>query len=84
MFESVFNAPLELSRAAWLMLNSLWVIWLTLLAALNLYIAHNFDENVWVNFKFFGITVALMLFMIPQVLWLNGKTRPEASGAAPR
>src|SRR5579871_664413 len=79
MFESVFNAPLDLSRTTWLMLNSLWAGWLTLLAVLNLYIAHNFDESVWVNFKIFGITVAMMLFMVPQVIWLNGKARPAAS-----
>ncbi len=83
MFESVFNAPLDLSRTTWLMLNSLWAGWLTLLAVLNLYIAHNFDESVWVNFKIFGITVAMMLFMVPQVIWLAGKARPAASDAAP-
>jgi hypothetical protein len=23
----------------------------------------------------FGITIAMLVFMIPQVIWLNGKTR---------
>jgi intracellular septation protein A len=30
---------------------------------------------VWVKFKVFGITIAMLLFMIPQVIWLNGKTK---------
>lgn len=83
MFEAVFDAPLELSRSAWALLNGLWVAWLALLAGVNLYIAHNFEESVWVSFKVFGIVVAMVLFMIPQVIWLNGKTRPVSENAAP-
>lgn len=83
MFEAVFNAPLDLSRSAWILLNSLWVAWLALLAVANIYIAHNFEESVWVNFKVFGIVMAMVLFMIPQVVWLNGKARPVSEDAAP-
>jgi hypothetical protein len=31
----------------------------------------------------FGITAAMIVFMIPQVLWLNGKIRRVESQAAP-
>src|SRR5579883_1446887 len=81
MFEGVFNAPLDLSRRAWLTLNLLWAGWLALLALTNLYVAHNFAESVWVNFKVFGIMIAMLLFMLPQVLWLNGRTRALSSDA---
>jgi intracellular septation protein A len=57
-------------------INLLWAAWFAALAAANIYIAENFAESVWVNFKVFGITVAMLIFMIPQVIWLNGKTRP--------
>ena len=56
--------------------------WFAVLAIANIYIARNFAENVWVNFKVFGITVAMMAFMIPQVIWLNGKTRTAQTGGA--
>jgi intracellular septation protein len=86
MFEGVFPEPLEVSMRAWMVINALWVLWFGLLAVLNIYIAHNFAESTWVNFKVYGITPATMLFMIPQVLWLSGKTKPaateEAAGAA--
>jgi intracellular septation protein len=75
MFEGVFSEPLDLSLAAWRRINALWAAWFALLAAANIYIAHNFAESVWVNFKVFGISVAMMIFMIPQVIWLNGKTK---------
>jgi BolA family transcriptional regulator, general stress-responsive regulator len=79
MFEGVFPEPLEVSMRAWMLINALWVIWFALLAVLNLYIARNFAESTWVNFKVYGITPATMLFMIPQVLWLSGKIKPAAA-----
>jgi intracellular septation protein len=79
MLESVFSEPLNISSRTWLLINSLWAGWLALLAAANIYVARNFDESIWVNFKVFGITVAMLIFMVPQVLWLSGKTKTEQS-----
>ena len=79
MLEAVFNEPLDIPPHTWLLINSLWVGWLALLAAANIYIARNFDESIWVNFKVFGITVAMLVFMVPQVLWLSGKTKAASS-----
>ena len=79
MLEAVFNQPLPLAARTWLLINSLWVGWLAFLAAANIYIARNFDESIWVNFKVFGITVAMLVFMVPQVLWLSGKTKTVQS-----
>jgi intracellular septation protein len=73
--EGVFPEPLTVSARTWQAINGIWVAWFALLAVLNIYIARNYPENVWVNFKVFGISIAMMLFMVPQVLWLNGKTR---------
>ena len=66
MLEGVFSEPLELTPQAWRVINALWAFWFALLAAANIYIAHNFSESVWVNFKVFGISVAMMIFMIPR------------------
>jgi intracellular septation protein len=76
MLEGVFPEPLEVSAHTWLVLNALWAAWFALLAVANIYVAHNFSESVWVHFKVIGITVAMIVFMIPQVFWLNGKTKP--------
>src|SRR5450755_110932 len=75
MLESVFSEPLDLSRHMWSVINLAWTAWFAALAVANIYIARNFAESVWVNFKVFGITAAMLIFMIPQVIWLNGKTR---------
>jgi len=79
MLESVFNEPLDVSPRAWWLINSLWAGWLALLAIANIYVARNFDEKIWVNFKVFGITAAMMVFMVPQVFWLSSKTKTAQS-----
>jgi intracellular septation protein len=83
MLEGIFQEPLDISRHAWTLINLAWVGWFAVLAAANIYVARNFPDGVWVNFKVFGISAAMLLFMIPQVVWLHGKTKPAPSGAAP-
>jgi intracellular septation protein len=84
MLEGIFNnESIDLPSRSWKRINLLWVVWFALLAAANIYVARNFDEAAWVNFKVFGITGAMVVFMIPQVIWLNGKTKPAQSDAAP-
>jgi len=78
LLESVFSEPLAVPPRRWIVINLLWTAWFALLALVNLFIAANYSETVWVNFKLFGIPGAMMLFMIPQVFWLNGKVRPPA------
>ena len=80
MLESVFDEPLEIPRTRWLAINTAWGCWFVLLAVANLYVARTFAPGVWVNFKVFGITAAMLVFMIPQVLWLSGKARVAQPG----
>jgi intracellular septation protein len=83
MLESAFSEPLEISPRTWVVINSLWVGWFALLAAANIYVARTFAESVWVNFKVFGISAAMLLFMAPQVIWLHGKAKIAQSDGAP-
>jgi intracellular septation protein len=78
MLESVFEEPLEVSAGTWRAINALWAAWFACLSLANIYIARNFAESVWVNFKVFGISAATLLFVIPQALWLSGKIKPAA------
>ncbi len=85
LLESLFEAPLAVSSRAWSRLNVAWSAWFALLAATNVYVARSYSEATWVNFKLFGLTAALFLFMLPQVAWLAGRAKVPAAdaGAAP-
>jgi intracellular septation protein len=78
LFEAALATNLTVTAAQWRVLNLTWAVWFAFLAALNLYIARAFSENVWVNFHVYGITVASVLFMLPQAFWLNSKTPAES------
>jgi intracellular septation protein len=41
------------------------------MGALNLYVAFEFSEETWVNFKLFGSTGLLIAFVIIQGVWLS-------------
>lgn len=55
----------------WDRLNLCWVIFLISLGFLNLYVARHFSEENWVNFKLFGVTSMMFVFMIGQVFLLR-------------
>ena len=38
---------------------------------MNLYVAFNFDQDIWVNFKVFGLTGLMFIFSIGSVLSLS-------------
>jgi intracellular septation protein A len=73
MLEPVFDEGVNIKGRTWLMINATWAVWFAVLAVANIYIARNFAESVWVNFKVFGISIATMVFLIPQVLWMSSK-----------
>ena len=55
----------------WNKLNLVWVVFLIGLGFLNLYIAFNYNEDTWVNFKLFGVTGMMFVFVILQTLALR-------------
>ena len=67
MMQKMLNPPANI----WTKLNWAWVIFLTALGFLNLYVAFNFTENAWVNFKLFGVTSMMFAFMILQTVALK-------------
>lgn len=62
----------------WTLANWQWVACYALLGALNLWVAFNLPEAIWVNFKVFGLTVVLMVVAGAQAWWLT--RHAEASG----
>jgi intracellular septation protein len=63
----------------WRRLNLLWVLFYACLGALNLVVAFNATERVWVNFKVFGLTFATFVFVGAQVMWLTRRAGHAAT-----
>ena len=73
MMDHAVNMP----DAAWLRLNTAWVTFFTAMGVLNLYIAYNFSEAVWVNFKLFGFLGLTLVFMLAQGFYLARFVEPD-------
>jgi intracellular septation protein len=43
-------------------------------------VAFNFSESAWVNFKFFGSTGLMILFVFAQALYLGRHMKTEEAG----
>ncbi len=67
MMGKMLNPPVKI----WHKLNLAWVVFLVLLGFLNLYIAFNYSLDTWVNFKLFGVTGMMFVFVIAQTLLLK-------------
>ena len=61
----------EIPSLIWKRLNMMWTIFFMILGCLNLYIAYHYDSDTWVNFKFYGITSAMIGFSIFQAIYLS-------------
>lgn len=78
LLKAMLGKQLELPEPVWLRLNFAWVAFFGLMGVLNLYVAYNFTTSTWVNFKLFGFTGLMLLFMVAQGFYLNRYLKPEA------
>lgn len=58
-------------RAVWVKLNWAWVGFFVFSGAANLFVAFQFSEEAWVNFKLFGLMGLTFAFMIGQFMFLS-------------
>ena len=60
----------RISAPQWRTLNFVWIVFLSGVGLLNIFVAYNFSEAFWVNFKVFGLMGITFVFMIAQTLWM--------------
>lgn len=77
LIERMMGENVQLEQAHWRTLNWIWIGFFTALGAINLYIAYNFSEEFWVNFKLFGMLGLTVVFALGQVVWLSSKMPAE-------
>jgi intracellular septation protein len=70
IIQRMLEKNIQLPRFVWLRLNSLWVIFFVICAVLNAYVAYNYDNDTWVNFKMFGMLGLTLLFVVAQGFYL--------------
>lgn len=69
--QRIMESNLELPSTAWRNLNVAWVVFFILMGIVNLFVAYNFSEEAWVNFKLFGMLGLTFVFILAQGVYLS-------------
>ena len=71
LLRRMMDHAVTLPDNAWTRLNTAWVAFFFAMGVLNLYVAYNFSEETWVNFKLFGFLGLTLAFMLAQGFYLS-------------
>ncbi|GLQ30778.1 septation protein A [Litoribrevibacter albus] len=70
IIEMMMSGNIELPANVWKNLNLSWVCFFIVAGAANIYVAYNFSEDAWVNFKLFGLLGMTFVFVIIQGIYM--------------
>lgn len=82
MIERMMGAQINMPSSVWSRLNYLWISFFIFIGGLNLIIAFSghFTEDDWVNFKFYGMFILTLVFIVLQGIYISRHaehTEPE-------
>ncbi|MBC8211418.1 MAG: septation protein A [Gammaproteobacteria bacterium] len=71
LVERMMGHALEIKdHSVWKRLNMAWVLFFIFSGVANLLVAFNFSEEIWVDFKLFGLMGLTLIFVIGQSFYL--------------
>jgi intracellular septation protein len=73
----------ELPEPVWRRLNAMWIGFFAAMGVLNLWVAYAFSESAWANFKVFGATGLMLVFMVAQGFYLHRHLPPVEKDSQP-
>jgi len=71
LIRGLMEKQISLPNNIWNNLNLAWSLFFLVLGFVNLYVAFNYSTDHWVDFKLFGTTALMFIFIIAQGLILN-------------
>lgn len=70
LLERMLSEHVQMPSPIWFRLNIAWVLFFIGSGLANLYVAFNYPEATWVNFKLFGLLGLTIVFIIGQSIYL--------------
>lgn len=71
LIQRLLDSQLELPQTVWNRLSQAWIAFFLFSGGVNLYVAYNYEEATWVNFKLFGLLGLTFVFVLAQGVWLS-------------
>jgi intracellular septation protein len=70
LMRALLHEKIALPVHIWHRLNLSWSLFFAVLGFINLYVAFSYSTDAWVNFKLFGFTGLMAVFILAQSAWL--------------
>jgi intracellular septation protein len=77
LMRTLLKEKITLPTKVWNQVNLGWSLFFVLLGVVNLYVAFNFSTDAWVNFKLFGTTGMMLVFVLLQAMALSKYVQEE-------
>jgi intracellular septation protein len=71
LMRNMLQEKIALPLHIWKRFNLSWSLFFAILGFINLYVAFHFSTDVWVDFKLFGFTALMLVFILAQGVWLT-------------
>jgi intracellular septation protein len=71
LVQKLMEKNIQLPNKIWKRLNYAWSIFFMILGFANIFVAYQFDTDTWVNFKLFGGTSCMIIFILLQAYYLS-------------
>jgi intracellular septation protein len=71
LIRAMMGTQIALPDPVWRKLNASWCVFFIVMGVLNLYVAYSFSTDTWVNFKLFGGTGLMIVFVLAQAVFLS-------------
>jgi len=71
LMERAMGHAITVPPPVWVRLTWAWTLFFLFMGLLNLYVAFNFSEETWVNFKLFGMMGLTLVFVFAQAFYLS-------------
>lgn len=71
LIQAMMQKQMTAPKPVWDKLNLSWVAFFSIMGCVNLYVAKNYSESVWVNFKMFGTLGLMLVFVVAQSMLLS-------------
>jgi len=71
LIRALLQEKIAVPLHVWNRLNLSWSAFFAILGFINLYVAFNYPTDTWVNFKLFGFTGLMLVFILAQSAWMS-------------
>ena len=69
--QRLMEKGIQLPGRIWRQLNFAWFVFFAVMGSLNLYVAFNYSEATWVDFKLFGMLGLTFVFILAQGIYMS-------------